>query len=95
LAPPGGRYPSRRQSAFQKTEEVWRRDPVFGGRDQLYIPSLAQAPDFDPLAASVPDDFRFAAKLPKKISHELRLVGTDDVLCSFLEEIHFRAASDR
>jgi uncharacterized protein YecE (DUF72 family) len=38
-------------------------------------------------AASVPDDFRFAAKLPKKISHELRLVGTDDVLCSFLEEI--------
>jgi uncharacterized protein YecE (DUF72 family) len=44
--------------------------------------------------ASVPDDFRFAAKLPKKISHELRLVGTDDVLCSFLEEIHFRAASD-
>jgi uncharacterized protein YecE (DUF72 family) len=37
-------------------------------------------------AASVPDDFRFAVKLPKKISHELRLVGTDDVLCSFSEE---------
>lgn len=37
-------------------------------------------------AASVPDDFRFAVKLPKKISHELRLVGTEDVLCSFSEE---------
>lgn len=33
---------------------------------------------------SVPADFRFSVKLPKAISHEARLIGTDDLLDSFL-----------
>ncbi|HEY3133813.1 MAG TPA: DUF72 domain-containing protein [Gemmatimonadaceae bacterium] len=37
-------------------------------------------------AASVPDDFRFAVKLPKVITHELRLVETESALEQFLGE---------
>jgi uncharacterized protein YecE (DUF72 family) len=37
-------------------------------------------------AASVPDAFRFAVKLPKVITHELRLVGTEAQLDQFLDE---------
>lgn len=39
-------------------------------------------------ASAVPDDFRFAVKMPKSISHELRLVGAGDLLSRFWEEIH-------
>jgi uncharacterized protein YecE (DUF72 family) len=38
-------------------------------------------------AASVPDDFRFAVKLPKAITHEARLVGYEASLTRFAEEI--------
>jgi uncharacterized protein YecE (DUF72 family) len=38
-------------------------------------------------AASVPDDFRFAVKMPKRISHELRLAGTEQLLSIFADEI--------
>jgi uncharacterized protein YecE (DUF72 family) len=37
-------------------------------------------------AAAVQEDFRFAVKLPKAISHESRLVGTAHLLETFLEE---------
>jgi uncharacterized protein YecE (DUF72 family) len=37
-------------------------------------------------AGSVPDHFRFAVKLPKVITHELRFVGIDEALDRFLEE---------
>jgi len=37
-------------------------------------------------AASVPDDFRFAVKLPKVITHQQRLVDADADLERFLEE---------
>jgi uncharacterized protein YecE (DUF72 family) len=37
-------------------------------------------------AAAVPSDFRFAVKVPRTISHELRLVGTGDLLRRFWEE---------
>jgi uncharacterized protein YecE (DUF72 family) len=37
-------------------------------------------------AASVPDDFRFAVKVPKVATHERRLVGAEDVLDRFLQE---------
>jgi uncharacterized protein YecE (DUF72 family) len=37
-------------------------------------------------AASVPQSFRFCAKLPKAITHEKRLVGTRPALETFLEE---------
>lgn len=38
-------------------------------------------------AASVPDDFRFAVKVPKTITHEHRLVGVETELERFLAEI--------
>ena len=38
-------------------------------------------------AACVPDHFRFSAKIPKAITHELRLVGTDALLDTFLGEV--------
>lgn len=37
-------------------------------------------------AASVPDGFRFAVKLPKAITHTARLVGCDDLLATFAGE---------
>src|SRR3982074_3407925 len=37
-------------------------------------------------AASVPDDFRFAVKLPRVITHELKLAGAVPALERFLEE---------
>ncbi len=36
-------------------------------------------------AASVPQEFRFAVKMPQAISHERRLVDCDDILATFLE----------
>lgn len=37
-------------------------------------------------AASVPDDFRFCAKLPKTITHQLRLVDAEESLDAFLAQ---------
>jgi uncharacterized protein YecE (DUF72 family) len=37
-------------------------------------------------AASVPDGFRFAVKLPKAITHEAKLAGADDLLDRFVRE---------
>jgi len=38
-------------------------------------------------ADSVPDTFRFAVKIPKTISHELRLVGAEEALAVFIDDI--------
>jgi uncharacterized protein YecE (DUF72 family) len=38
-------------------------------------------------AASVPESFRFAVKVPKAITHELRLKAADDLLDRFLLEV--------
>lgn len=38
-------------------------------------------------AASVPEDFRFAVKLPKTITHQSRLVGAEAPLDDFLREV--------
>jgi uncharacterized protein YecE (DUF72 family) len=38
-------------------------------------------------AASVPESFRFAVKVPKAITHERRLKDTDDLLDRFLSEV--------
>jgi uncharacterized protein YecE (DUF72 family) len=37
-------------------------------------------------AATVPDRFHFAVKLPKTISHEKRLIACDDAIAAFAEE---------
>jgi uncharacterized protein YecE (DUF72 family) len=38
-------------------------------------------------ASSAPDAFRFSVKLPKAVTHERRLVGIDDLLDRFLDEV--------
>lgn len=38
-------------------------------------------------AASVPPGFRFAAKLPRSITHNAKLQGADDLLDAFLEQV--------
>jgi uncharacterized protein YecE (DUF72 family) len=38
-------------------------------------------------AQSVPEDFRFAVKLPKEATHIRRLADTDDILACFLSEV--------
>ncbi len=38
-------------------------------------------------AASVPAEFRFAVKLPKAVTHDARLVGSEAVLARFADEI--------
>jgi uncharacterized protein YecE (DUF72 family) len=38
-------------------------------------------------AAAVPDDFAFAVKLPKTITHTARLVAADDLLTAFAREV--------
>jgi uncharacterized protein YecE (DUF72 family) len=38
-------------------------------------------------ANSVPDGFRFSAKLPKTVTHGRKLLDCDDLLCAFLEEV--------
>lgn len=37
--------------------------------------------------ASVPEDFRFAVKVPKSITHEQRLKNADELLTKFLSEV--------
>jgi uncharacterized protein YecE (DUF72 family) len=46
-----------------------------------------QAKTYARWAASVPADFRFSAKVPKAITHELRLVGAEPRLGRFLAEV--------
>lgn len=37
-------------------------------------------------AASVPEGFRFAVKVPRAVTHDRRLIGATDLLATFLEE---------
>ena len=64
----------------------------YAGRfDILEINSTFHRPHrpstFERWADTVPDEFRFAVKLPKKISHELKLVDTDPELKAFLADV--------
>jgi len=46
-----------------------------------------QRTTYEHWAASVPEDFRFAAKIPKAITHEHRLKDADALLDHFLSEV--------
>lgn len=46
-----------------------------------------QPKTYERWAATVPPDFRFSTKLPRAITHEARLVGAEDVLLRFVDEI--------
>ena len=45
-----------------------------------------QRKTYERWAASTPEDFRFAVKVPQAVTHERRLVGVDDLLARFLDE---------
>lgn len=45
-----------------------------------------QRKTYERWAASTPENFRFAVKVPQAITHERRLVGADDLLARFLDE---------
>lgn len=45
-----------------------------------------QRKTYERWAATTPEDFRFAVKAPRAITHERRLVGVDDLLARFLDE---------
>lgn len=42
----------------------------------------------DRWASTVPDDFRFSIKMPKLISHMLKLRDANDAVCHFAESLH-------
>ena len=46
-----------------------------------------RATTFERWSASVPDDFRFAVKLPREITHGLRLKNIDALFRTFLDDI--------
>lgn len=46
-----------------------------------------QAKTYERWAATVPQGFRFSAKLPRSLTHDARLVGGDDVLARFFGEV--------
>lgn len=46
-----------------------------------------KASTFARWAETVPDDFRFSIKMPKKISHELKLMHADDDVARFAEAV--------
>ncbi len=50
----------------------------------FYRPHLPKT--YERWAASVPDEFRFAVKVPQEITHECRLAGTEALLERFLYE---------
>lgn len=46
-----------------------------------------RASTYEKWAASVPDDFRFSAKLPKTITHQAKLVDCEELVDRFVEEV--------
>lgn len=74
------------------------RFPASGSHLQRYSRSLNaaeinssfhrphRASTYERWAASVPEDFRFSAKVPKAITHERRLAGCEDLLDAFVAE---------
>jgi uncharacterized protein YecE (DUF72 family) len=51
----------------------------------FYRPHRRQT--YERWAATVPPGFRFSVKLPRSITHEARLVGGDELLARFLDEV--------
>jgi uncharacterized protein YecE (DUF72 family) len=59
--------------------------PVTEINSSFHRPHRAQT--YARWAASVPEGFRFSAKLPRTITHDARLVGVDEPLARFAEEV--------
>jgi len=63
------------------------RGTIYRGGDQFTFHRSHKPHTFARWAEAVPEGFRFAVKMPKRISHELRLLGTGDPLRRFWEEV--------
>ncbi len=66
-------------------ERYARRLPAVEINSSFYRPH--QPATYARWAKSVPEDFRFAVKMPREITHWRRLVGTENVLGRFLAEV--------
>lgn len=66
-------------------ERYARRFPAVEINSSFYRPHRPTT--YARWAACVPPDFRFSVKVPKRITHELRLVGAEPVLDTFLAEV--------
>jgi uncharacterized protein YecE (DUF72 family) len=66
-------------------ERYARRFPAVEINSSFYRPHRPAT--YARWSACVPPDFRFSAKIPKRITHELRLVGSEPPLDSFIAEV--------
>ncbi|WP_328703026.1 DUF72 domain-containing protein [Arenibaculum pallidiluteum] len=73
--PPGGSHLERYAGRFDAVEI----------NSSFYRPHRKET--YARWAASVPEDFLFAVKVPRSVTHERRLAGTDDLLARFLGEV--------
>jgi uncharacterized protein YecE (DUF72 family) len=85
----GWSIPSAHAALFDEGESMLAR---YATRfDTVEINSCFYRPHrvrtYERWAATVPPGFRFSAKLPRSITHEARLVGGEDLLARFLDEI--------
>jgi uncharacterized protein YecE (DUF72 family) len=79
--PQAGRFPA-------EGSHLERYAQLFGAveiNSSFYRPHRVQT--YARWAASVPEGFRFSVKMPKLISHELRLAGIDEALARFVSEV--------
>lgn len=84
----GWNIPSQHAAAFPKDGSHLARHaarlPAVEINSSFYRPHRPTT--YARWAASVPEDFRFAMKIPKEITHTLRLVGAEAPLARFLDE---------
>jgi uncharacterized protein YecE (DUF72 family) len=66
-------------------ERYARRFPAVEINSSFYRPHRPAT--YARWSTCVPPDFRFSAKIPKRITHELRLVGSEPLLDSFLADV--------
>jgi len=85
----GWSIPSRHAGLFGRGEShlarFATRFPVAEINSTFYRPHLPRT--FERWAATVPDGFRFSAKLPRTITHDARLRGVGDELSRFLDSV--------
>ena len=85
----GWSIPSRHADLFGEGEShlarFASRFPVAEINSTFYRPHLPRT--FERWAATVPEHFRFSAKLPRAITHDARLRGVGDELSRFLDSV--------
>lgn len=84
----GWGIPAQHAAAFPQggthLERYARRLGAVEINSSFYRPHLPKT--YQRWAGTVPDDFRFAVKMPKEITHTRRLVGAEQLLTQFVSE---------